>query len=63
MLNAFCRRAPAVRFIDFTTVFIGDLFLEWSRSSRSSPLDHGRRVARFFAFFAIALSLFAAILI
>jgi hypothetical protein len=28
MLNAFCRKAPAVRFMDFTTVFIGDLFLE-----------------------------------
>jgi hypothetical protein len=63
MLNAFCRKAPGVRRMDFTTVFIGDLFLEWSRSSRSSSLDHGRRVARLFAFFAIALSLFAANLI
>jgi hypothetical protein len=61
MLNAFCRKAPGVRFIDFTTVLLGDLFLEWSRSSRSSSLDHGRRAARLFAFLAIALSSFAAI--
>jgi hypothetical protein len=58
-LNAFCRNAPAVRFMLFTTALIGDLLFEWLLSSRSSSFVHGRRTARFFAFFAISLSMFA----
>src|ERR1700736_2712312 len=58
-LNAFCRSAPAVRFMPFTTALMGDLLFEWLLSSRSSSFVHGRRTARFFAFFAISLSMFA----
>jgi hypothetical protein len=48
MLSAFCRNAPAVRFIDRTIVLTGDLFLEWLLSSRWSCFVQGRRGARLF---------------
>ena len=44
--KAFCRSAPAVRFIARATVLTGDLFLEWLLSSRSSCFVQARRVAR-----------------
>src|SRR4051794_7431764 len=36
---------------------MGDLLLEWLLSSRSSCFVQGRRLARFFAFVAISLSI------
>src|ERR1700730_12931910 len=57
-LNAFCRNAPAVRFMLFTTALIGDLLFASLLSSPSSSFVHGRRPALFSAFFAISLSPF-----
>ena len=62
--KAFWRNAPAVRFIERTTVLTGDLLLEWLLSSRSSCFVQGRRDARlFFAFlrYAIALPLLVSV--
>ena len=62
MLKAFWRSAPAVRFMVFTTLLMGDLFFECDLSSRSSALVHARRTTRLFAFLAIvSFSMFAAL--
>jgi len=45
--RAFCRRAPAVRFIDFEMAFTGVLLFECLLSSLSSCLVQTRRTTRF----------------
>jgi len=51
--RAFCRRAPAVRFIALAIFFTGDLFRECAFSSRTSCFDQVRRFVRLARFFAI----------
>jgi hypothetical protein len=45
-LSAFCRSAPAVRFIAFAIFFTGDLLRECSFNSRMSAFDQVRRLGR-----------------
>src|SRR5260370_3554848 len=45
---AFCRSAPAVRFMALAIFLTGDLLRECALSSRTSSLDQGRRLLRSF---------------
>src|SRR5262249_31744178 len=45
-LRAFCRSAPAVRFMALTIFLTGDLLRECALSSRTSSFDQGRRLMR-----------------
>jgi hypothetical protein len=45
-LRAFCRSAPAVRFMALTIFLTGDLLRECALSSRMSSFDQGRRLVR-----------------
>ena len=45
-LRAFCRSAPAVRFMALTIFLTGDLLRECALSSRTSSFDQGRRLVR-----------------
>jgi hypothetical protein len=45
-LNAFCRSAPAVRFMALATFLTGDLFRKCAFSSRKSAFDQGRLLGR-----------------
>jgi hypothetical protein len=53
-LNAFCRSAPAVRFMAVTIFLTGDLLRECALSSRTSAFDHERRLWRATRFVAIS---------
>ena len=55
--RAFCRSAPAVRFIALAIFFTGDLSRECAFSSRTSCFDQVRRFVRPARFFAIPPSL------
>src|SRR5205807_7448311 len=50
---AFCRSAPAVRFMALAIFLTGDLLRECAFSSRTSAFDQGRRLARLPCLFAI----------
>jgi len=43
---AFCRSAPAVRFMALAIFWTGDLLRECALSSRTSSFDQGRRLVR-----------------
>ena len=59
-LSAFCRSAPAVRFMAFEIRFTGDFLRECAFKSRTSALDQARRLTRLARLLAICPSSAAA---
>src|SRR6266566_4161127 len=55
-LSAFCRSAPAVRFMTFAIFLTGDLLRECAFSSRTSAFDQLRRLVRLARLLAISHS-------
>src|SRR6476659_557570 len=55
-LSAFCRSAPAVRFMAFAIRFTGDFLRECVFNSRTSALDQARRLTRLARLLAICPS-------
>src|SRR5262249_25893497 len=55
-LSAFCRSAPAVRFMSFAIRFTGDFLRECAFKSRTSALDQARRLTRLARLLAICPS-------
>ena len=55
-LSAFCRSAPAVRFMAFAIRFTGDFLRECAFNSRTSALDQARRLTRLTRLLAICPS-------
>jgi hypothetical protein len=59
-LSAFCRSAPAVRFMALAIRFTGDFLRECALKSRTSALDQARRLTRLARLLAICPSSAAA---
>jgi hypothetical protein len=59
-LSAFCRSAPAVRFMALAICFTGDFLRECALNSRTSALDQARRLTRLARLLAICPSSAAA---
>src|SRR5262249_23682941 len=59
-LSAFCRSAPAVRFMALEICFTGDFLRECAFKSRTSALDQARRLTRLARLLAICPSSAAA---